>query len=309
MGNARTFLLNWALARRLGWRIVFRIEDLDGPRIKPGAADEIASTLRWLGIDWDEGPFIQSQDLTPYRAALESLAHRGLAFPSALTRQQIEAAASAPQAGSHEVCCPATLRPAWFTRGQAVTAIPDAVGWRFATPESPEGEVRFHDQLAGPQVHTPVSTIGDFIIWTKAGTPAYQLAVVVDDARQGVTDIVRGDDLLDSAARQVLLYRALGLGPEPRFWHVPLVLGSDGRRLAKRHGDTRVETYRALGVPAEAVIGLMGYWTLGPEAERQGRRPMSAAEFAARLDPTTIPRTARIFGPEDDQWLRSQART
>jgi len=308
LGNARTFLVTWAIARKLNWRIVLRIEDLDGPRIKPGAGTAAIETLRWLGLDWDMGPYTQSDNLVPYAQALSLLQDRGLAFPSDLTRQQLEAALSAPQEGSHEARFPDSLRPAWFTPGRPVPSHPrgDATNWRFATPS---GTVDFDDRLAGPQRHAPAESIGDFIIWTKSGTPAYQLAVVVDDARQGVTDVIRGDDLLDSAARQLLLYRALGLAPEPRYWHLPLVLGPDGRRLAKRHGDSRIVTYRALGVPPEAIIGLLAHWTLPPGHRPDRPEPTSARAFMDALDPTTIPRTPCTLTPEDDRWLRAQART
>ena len=294
LGNARTFLVNWALARRNGWRIVLRIEDLDGPRNKPGAIERTIDTLRWLGIDWDEGPAVQSHDLEPYRAAMRGLAGRALAYPSELTRSEVEAAASAPQEGVHETVFPSSLRPALAPRDFDR----QDTNWRFVVGLGP---VVFDDHFAGPQRQEPSRTIGDFVIWTKRGQPSYQLAVVVDDHRQGVTQIVRGDDLLDSAGRQLLLYRALGLGPEPAYTHLPLVRGSDGKRLAKRHGDTRLETYRALGVQPDRVIGLIGAWCgMRPE-------PMSAAAFMARLDLSTIPREAVVFTVENDAWLRRRS--
>lgn len=300
LGNARTFLVNWALARRLGWRIVLRIEDLDGPRIKADAAAGIMDTLGWLGIDWDEGPLVQSADLGPYRAAMATLAGGGWAYACELTRQQIELAASAPQDGAHDVRFPAELRPAGFRPGEPNPSLAAAwasggeggANWRLATPE---GAVEFTDEFAGPQRIDPSVSVGDFVIWTKRAAPAYQLAVVVDDARQGVTDVVRGDDLLDSAARQILLYRALGLQERtPRYWHLPLVIGPDGKRLAKRHGDSRVETYRRAGVAPEAVIGLIGGWC-------GIRRPMPFAHIftgRAALSPKTqLPIWATFAGP------------
>src|SRR5690606_23449738 len=132
---------------------------------------------------------------------------------------------------------------------------------------------------------------GDFVIWTKRAQPAYQLAVVVDDHRQGVTDAIRGDDLLDSAARQLLRYRALGYAPAPAQMHLPLVVGDDGRRLAKRHGDTRVEHYRALGVPAERVVGLIARWS----GVQEDRAPMSADEFVGAFNIERLPRAAAVF--------------
>lgn len=299
LGNARTFLVNWAIARRNGWSILLRIEDLDGPRVKPGAIESCIETLRWLGIEWDEGPLIQSRDLDRHVAAMRSLASRGLAYPCELTRSQIEEAASAPHAGGSEVCFPAALRPE--DRGPR-EFLDTGANWRFATPDV---AVEFVDGFAGPQRLVPAATIGDFVVWTRRGQPAYQMAVVVDDHHQRVTRVVRGDDLLDSAARQLLLYRALGYTPEPAYTHLPLVVGSDGRRLAKRHGDTRLDTYRAAGVPAERVIGLLALWC-GVIPERAG---LSGAEFCSALDPSTIPPHPVVFTEEDDQWLRDGSRS
>lgn len=299
LGNARTFLITWALARQRGWRIVMRIEDLDGPRVKPGAADAALDTLAWLGIDWDEGPIIQSHDLEPHASAMSQLAALGLAYPSALTRSQIDAAASAPHAGdaAREGRVGSELRPSLGPR-----AFDDRLtNWRFVTPDR---EVAFDDEAAGPQRHRPFDTVGDFVVWTARAQPAYQLACVVDDARQGVTDVVRGEDLLDSAARQVLLIDALGLGPAPAYTHLPLVVGADGRRLAKRHGDTRVSRYREAGAPPERLIGLLARWS-GVETDR--RRGLSAAEFASGFNLARLARSPIVFGAEDDAWLLSRS--
>lgn len=310
LGNARTFLVTWALARQRGWRIVLRIEDLDGPRVKPEAIASIVETLRWLGIDWDVGPLIQSHDLEPCRAAMRTLAARGCAYRCDLTRSEIEAAASAPHTRAPgpadtaadpqtpvETVFPAHLRPP--SAGAAASFGAEESNWRFVVPE---GAVAFNDEFAGRQERSPSRSIGDFVLWTKRAMPAYQLAVVVDDHRQGVTHIVRGDDLLDSAARQLLVYRALGLSPEPVYCHLPLVVGPDGRRLAKRHGDTRVDTYRAAGVPPERVIGLVAHWCgLTPSP-----RPCSAADLVSMLRLAAMPRQPIGFMPEHDAWLRDQ---
>lgn len=308
LGNARTFLVNWALARRQGWRIVLRIEDLDGPRVKPEAIEACVRTLGWLGIDWDIGPLIQSEDLGPCEQAMGALASRGLVYPCELTRSEIDAAASAPHDGEGrdrapgpsggpeggENRFPPGLRPADL--GPRPFDDP-TTNWRFLTPPGP---VAFDDACAGPQRQDPARDVGDFVVWTRRGQPAYQLAVVVDDHRQGVTQVVRGDDLLGSAARQLLLMRALGLGPEPAYTHLPLVVGGDGRRLAKRHGDTRLATYQQTGVAAERVIGLLGWWC-GVAAERV---PMSAAEFCGGFDLASMARDRVTFTEEDDGWLR-----
>lgn len=290
-------MVNWAMARQLGWRIVLRIEDLDTPRVKAGAIEETVDILRWLGMDWDEGPTVQSDDLGPYRKAMGQLARAGLAYPCELTRGEIKAAMSAPHRGEGESVFPAELRPkvgpTEFDR--------EDVNWRFVVEQGGAGEIAFTDGLRGEQRVDVASGVGDFVVWTKRGQPAYQLAVVVDDARAGVDRVVRGDDLVASTGRQLLLYRALGLGPEPAYWHVPLVLGEDGRRLAKRHGDTRVSSYRAAGAPAERVVGLMADWC-GVAGERA---PMRATEFRDRFEVGRLPGRDMVCTEADDLWLRS----
>ena len=146
--------------------------------------------------------------------------------------------------------------------------------------------------------------MGDFPVWTKRGVPSYQLAVVVDDARQGVTHVVRGDDLLDSTGRQIMLGRALGLEPIASYTHLPLVLGADGRRLAKRHGDTRLLRYREEGVASERIIGLLAYWSGVTET----RSPMALSEFIDRFDLARMDRDPAIFTEEDESWLTQRAR-
>lgn len=285
-----------------------RIEDLDGPRVKAGASDAALDTLSWLGMDWDEGPYVQSSDLSPYEDAMRSLASRGLVYPCELSRTEIEAAASAPQdagvpdsntaeaAPGGEARFPPELRPPGFDSARSFEDA--ATNWRFVVPDE---SVAFEDEFAGPQVRLPWDSIGDFTVWTKRAQPSYQLAVVVDDIRHGVTHVVRGDDLLDSAARQTLLYRALGHATPPAWCHLPLVVGTDGRRLAKRHGDTRVSMYRELGVPPERVIGLMAHWCGVPGTLAE----MDAAEFVERFNLATMPRERIVFTSEHDRWLRS----
>ncbi|MEI7656916.1 MAG: glutamate--tRNA ligase family protein [Phycisphaerae bacterium] len=302
LGNARTFLATWAMARSKGWRIVLRVEDLDTPRVKPGVLDLTIDLLAWLGIDWDQGPFIQSADRDTHEEAMRRLVACGRAYPCAMSRAEIEAAASAPQEGSGEIRFPASLRPARRPRDFD----DGSPSWRFVVDD--DAVVRFDDEFAGPQAIRPAESIGDFVVWTrrdpaKPGQAAYQLAVVVDDARQGVTHVVRGDDLIDSAARQLLIMRALGLAREPAYCHLPLVRGEDGRRLAKRHGDTRLDAYRAAGVTAERVIGLVGAWCgIVPSP-----RPMDAREFLSGFELNRIPGQPIIFTASDDRWLRARS--
>lgn len=296
LGNARTFMINWAIARQDGWGVVLRIEDLDTPRVKEGAAREAIDDLAWLGMDWDEGPCHQLDDLSPYREALELLDDKGLTYPCVCTRSEITAAQSAPHGDEHELRYPGTCRPtsrppADATGDDRPTAIRVVV---------PDEAIVYEDVFAGPQSFNVQQQVGDFIVASKAGLPAYQLAVVVDDARQGITDIVRGDDLLGSAARQALLYRLLDLGEPPRYCHLPLVLGEDGRRLAKRHGDTRIAMYRDAGVSPRRLIGLLGYWC-GIITERA---EMTAETFRDRLTLGGLPNEPITMTAEDDAWLR-----
>lgn len=295
LGNARTFLVNWALARSGGWRLLMRVEDLDGPRVKQDAAMEAIEILEWLGVDFDDAPSFQSHDIEPYRAAMISLASRQLTYGCDLTRTQIEAAASAPHADGHELRYPPELRP---TDDRRYRFDLETTNYRLIVPP---GRIEIADEVIGATTHDPAAEVGDFVIWTKRGTPAYQLAVVVDDGRQSVTDVVRGEDLLPSAARQLLLYRALELTP-PRWWHLPLVIGADGRRLAKRHGDTRLSSYRRAGVRPERIIGLLGSWC-GVVASPQ---EMTADDFRAGFRVDRLDRRSVTFTPEHHRWLLGQ---
>ncbi len=295
LGNMRTFLINWAAARRAGWRIVLRLEDLDGPRVKAEASQQAIDVLQWLGMNWDGEAIYQSHDLTPYENALQTLTQKGLTYPSPATRGEILAAASAPHVDDHEQRYPGLYRPA---PGKILPPFPDDADTAIRVIV-PDGEIEFVDELLGPQAVNVQQQVGDFIVQTKARLPSYQLAVVVDDARQGVTDIVRGDDLLRSTARQTLLQQALGLGSPPRYFHVPLVYGDDGHRLAKRHGDTRAAMYRDQGVPPERLVGLIAWWA----GLIESRQPLSAAEFLAAFDWVKLPADPITFTPEDHRWL------
>lgn len=300
LGNARTFLVNWALARQRGWRVALRIDDLDGPRIKRGAADEAIAILRWLGLDWDDGPTFQSAETAGYRAALERLVVSAQAYPCRCTRSQILAASlAAPHAGDHELRYPGTCRTPPGTVHDASLLDDPALAWRLRTPDEP---IAFTDAFAGQQSNNPQTEVGDFLVATKGGQASYQLAVVVDDNREGVDHVVRGDDLLASTARQRLLYRLLDLGPPPRYTHLPIVVGEDGRRLAKRHGDTRLSAYRDRGVAPERVIGLLAEWCgLGK------RREIAAAEFAEHFELGAMSRERVVFRGADDRWLTKAA--
>lgn len=249
LGNARTFLLAWLSVRSRGGTLLLRIEDIDGPRVKPATVAQAIEDLRWLGLDWDGESVLQSDRLAHYAAAARRLCERGLAYPCTCTRREVEEAASAPhESGDDGPVYPGTCRGRYRDLEAAKAATGRDAALRFRVDVD---TVPFVDRFVGPQ---PGRVAGDFVIQKRDGGPAYQLAVVVDDAAQGVTEVLRADDLLPSTPRQLLLYRALGLTP-PTFVHVPLVVGGDGRRLAKRHGDTSLRHLRERGVQAEAVVG------------------------------------------------------
>jgi glutamyl-tRNA synthetase len=296
LGNARTFLVNWAMARQQGWDVVLRIEDLDGPRVKREASAEAIDILQWLGLDWDQGPLYQRRDLTPYEAALQQLVEQGDVYLCRCTRREIEAASlSAPHGDEHELRYPGTCRPEGPAPFAREPPSAQNAAWRLRVPEK---MTSFIDNFAGRHEHNIQAASGDFLVATKEGLPSYQLAVVVDDARQQVDRIVRGDDLLASTHRQLLLQQRLALAPMPEYWHLPLVVGADCRRLAKRHGDSRISHYRSRGAPPERLIGLLAEWSgLGP------RREMSLGEFLDRFDINLLPKTPIVFTPTDDVWL------
>ena len=296
LGNARTFLINWAMARQNNWQIVLRIDDLDGPRIKPGADQQAVEVLSWLGMDWDEGPYYQTASIDRYETQLQRLLASDQIYPCECTRTEIQAASqSAPQEGTHEIRYPGTCR----TQSMATNRngiVNSGHGWRIKTNDQ---AVFFVDHLAGPQNCYPHQEVGDFLVVTKQRTPSYQFSVVVDDHVQGVTDVVRGDDLLTSTARQLLVYRALEFEPLPTYWHLPIVVGPDGRRLAKRHGNSRIAHYQKDGIRAERIVGLVAYWSgLGV------RREMSADEFATWFDLQRFSPEKVVFSAADEAWPR-----
>lgn len=296
LGNARTFVVNCLLARQRGWRVLMRVEDLDGPRVKAGSAEHLLEELAWLGLSWDGPAVYQSQRSAVYAKALAQLASAGAAYPCTCTRKDVELAASAPHAeDAAAVPYPNTCRGRYLSAA-AAAAEGKAVCWRLCT----NGEsIAVDDQFAGRREFELARLGGDFVIFKSDGLAAYQLAVVIDDAAAGVDAIVRGDDLLDSAARQIYLRRLLGLSETVKYWHLPLVVGPDGRRLAKRHGDTRLSHYRQLGATPERILGLIGYWSgILPRRQEAGMDDLSAGFDLARL-----PREKIVFSKEDDRFL------
>ncbi len=247
-GHALTFWRAQERARARNGTLLLRIEDLDRARCRPEFDRAIFEDLSWFGLEWQEEPLRQSERREVYLAAWQQLRARGLIYPCACSRRDVLSAAGAPHAEEEEPVYPGTCRPPSRTIPEATE--PAGVNWRFRMPA---GEaLQFADQSAGPQQATAGVEFGDFVVWRKDDVPAYQLAVVVDDAATGITEVVRGADLLRSTFRQLLLYRALEL-PVPEFCHLPLVTDSLGKRLAKRDHARSLRTMRANGMSPEEI--------------------------------------------------------
>ncbi|MCM2373759.1 tRNA glutamyl-Q(34) synthetase GluQRS [Aporhodopirellula aestuarii] len=262
LGNARTFLLAYWSARSQNAQLILRIEDIDSPRVKPWATVQAIEDLAWLGIEHDGEPIIQTQRTELYQNLLDRLIADDRVYPCTCSRKDIETASSAPHeqsitrpnqlAAARTVVAENTLYPGTCSGWHPGDAFPTAgsycLRWRVD-----KTWMQFDDLVAGQVCCKPDESIGDFPVTRKEGVAAYQLAVVVDDIDAGVTEVVRGDDLLVSTFRQMQIYDYLGI-THPTYAHVPLVVGEDGRRLAKRHGDTRLSQYREQGVAPESIV-------------------------------------------------------
>ncbi len=299
LGNIRTFLINWTLARKNKWQIVLRIEDLDSPRVKQGASDQAIKDLTWLGLDWDRGPYHQLSDINSYNHPLDALREKKIIYPCPCSRKEIQLLQSAPQAGSHELRYPGTCKDKHTP--STIDLSDPKYAWRIRVPATP---ITITDQFAHTKTFDIAKDIGDFILKSKNAMPTYQIAVVIDDIKHHITDIVRGDDLYHSAARQSIVYNALqsvGLASahRPNYWHLPLVLGPDRRRLAKRHGDSRLSMYRSAGVNVKFILGLMAYWCqFIPQ-----KKPIDLKTWYQKFDLNKISKKPIIMQEEDHQWL------
>lgn len=305
VGNARTFLVAWLAARTQGGSLVFRMEDLDHPKVKRGAAREAMGDLKWLGLDWDEGPdrggahepYVQSERIAWYRRGLEQLLAAGLAYPCVCSRRDVEEAQGAPHEWGAGLRYPGTCRGRFSGWEEAVSVLPSGrlPAWRFSVRP---GEVRFVDGFHGEQRTDVARDVGDFAIARHRHGAGYMLAVVLDDDAMAINEVVRGDDLLSATSCQQLIYEALDLSP-PAYFHVPLVVGPDGRRLAKRHGDTRIKTLREAGIPAERVLGMLAAWSgwVKPGVD------VTVQDLLALYRPRSIPTDPVVFGAEAWQSL------
>lgn len=293
LGNARSFLLAWLSIRSQGGRLLLRMEDIDSPRVKPWTVQETIDTLRWLGIDWDAGPenggttdsipLTQSLRLERYAEIIHELVDSGVIYRCYCTRREIDLAASAPheQSGILE----GTRYPG-TCRELQLPGTRERYAWRWRLSDE---EVSWRDNFCGEQRANPFRQLGDFVAARQDSIPAYQLAVVTDDNDMNVTEVVRGDDLLFSTYRQLAILEHFSWTP-PTYYHVPLMVGHDGRRLAKRHGDTRIAALKDLGISPCAVVGYLA-WSCGLVPEPM---PITAADLVGSFcwdleaQPTTV---------------------
>ena len=283
LGNLRTALLAWLFARSAGSRFLMRVEDLDIQRVRPGCEEEQLADLRAIGVDWD-GPVVrQSERLALYDEAIARLDAEGRLYSCFCTRAEIREAVSAPHGP------PGTYPGTCRELTAAGRAEREASGRRPAlrVRASDEERVEFEDRVLGRSA----GAVDDFVVRRGDGAPAYNLAVVVDDAALGIEEVVRGADLLDSTPRQLRLARLLGLSA-PSHAHVPLVLGADGARLAKRHGSVTLADRRALGESDADVVA----WLASSAGLAEPGEFVSAAELVGRFDPARIGREPTTFG-------------
>ncbi len=290
VGGARTALFNWLLARKQGGTFILRIEDTDVERSTRESVDAILQGMEWLGLDWDEGPFYQSDSFPLYREYVQRLLAEGKAYRCYCSAAELEA--------RRELAMREGRKPKYDGTCRDRSDHPDAPSVvRFRTPQG--GEVAFNDLIKG-RIAFPAEELDDLIIQRTDGTPTYNFCVVIDDATMKITTVIRGDDHVNNTPRQIQLYQALGF-PVPEFAHVPMILGSDKARLSKRHGATSVMAYRDMGFLPEALINYLVRlgWSHGDD------EIFSREEMIQRFDIGSVGRSAGVFNPDKLLWLNA----
>ncbi|MQA91238.1 MAG: glutamate--tRNA ligase [Gemmatimonas sp.] len=299
VGGARTALFNWLYARQMGGVFVLRIEDTDRARSSDEMSQAILDGMEWLGLDWDEGPYHQADGIDQHRVEVQKLLDSGHGYrcfcpPDVLQEKRERMEKEGGSGYRYDRTC-LDVDGAEAER-RAMSGEPHTVRFRV-----PDGETAWAD-LVHDEVCFSNEDIDDFIVLRTDGTPVYMLAVVSDDAEMGISHVLRGDDHLSNTPKQLLLYRALGL-PEPRFGHLPMILGPDGRRLSKRHGATAVSEYRDAGILPQALdnfLALLG-WNPGDDQEI-----MLEHELIARFSLERIGKKSAVFDPEKLDWMNGQ---
>lgn len=299
VGGARTALYNWLFARHHGGVFILRIEDTDVDRSKPELVTAILRSLEWLGLNWDEGPFYQSERLTPYHALAAELERRGQAYPCFCTGEELQAKRAKAEADRRPWKYDGACRNLPDSKRQRRRAAGHPYAIRFRVPDS--GETSFDDEVFG---HLEVENrdLEDFVLLRSDGNPTYHLGVVADDLDMRVTHVVRGADHLSNTPKQVLMYQALG-APAPRFAHLPLILGPDRQRLSKRHGATSVEAYRELGVLPEALVNFLALLGWTPPG---GKEIVPLDNLVKTFALAAVSKSNAVFDPEKLAWMNSE---
>jgi len=298
IGGARTALYSWAYARRHGGAFVLRIEDTDLERSTDASTNAILESMRWLGLDWDEGPFFQMKRLARYKEVADRLIAAGHAYPCWATKGELDAMREAQRARGEKPRYDARWRPERAKSAGLAAPNDRAPVIRFRTPE--EGEVGWNDLVKG-LITFPNAELDDLVILRADGVPTYNFGVVVDDLDMKITHVIRGDDHVNNTPRQIHIFRALGKAL-PQFGHVPMILGADGERLSKRHGAVSVTQYRDEGFLPEALgnyLARLG-WSHGDD------ELFSMRQFVEWFDLEHVSRSAAQFNPEKLAWLNQQ---
>src|SRR5204862_6083531 len=302
IGGARTALFSWAYARRHAGKFILRVEDTDLERSTAESVDAILESMRWLGIDWDEGPFFQMQRLARYREVGEQLIAAGHAYRCWATKEELDLLRAEQRARGEKPRYDGRWRP---ERAKARGLVPPAGRppvIRFRTPE--DGTVGWQDLVKGP-IEFPNAELDDLVILRADGVPTYNYGVVVDDLDMKITHVIRGDDHVNNTPPQIHIWRALGVNvphERPQFAHVPMILGADGERLSKRHGAVSVMQYRDEGYLPEALLNYLARlgWSHGDD------ELFSTRQFVEWFDLVHVSRSPAQFNPEKLAWLNQQ---
>jgi glutamyl-tRNA synthetase len=300
VGNVRTALYNWLYARHTGGTFVLRIEDTDITRSSQESIDRIQQTLHWLGLEWDEGPVLQSHRFDAYLAAAQKLLEDGHAYECFCTEDEVRArneqAMREGRPPGYDGRCRALTPEERASR--AAEGRPRSI--RFRTPD--EGRSTFHDLIRG-DVSVEWSTVSDFVIVRSNGSPVFFLANAVDDLEMRITHVLRGEDLLDSTHRVLALRRALGHDDQPEYAHLPLILGPGGGKLSKRHGAVTMEEYRAAGYLASGLLNYLALLGWGPE---DGREVLTMPELVAEFSVERVNASSATFDPKKLEWMNGE---
>jgi glutamyl-tRNA synthetase len=300
IGNARTALFNWLYARHTGGTFILRIEDTDVVRSTTEAIEQIQVVLRWLGLDWDEGPILQSTRFDRYLEAAARLLEQGDAYECFCTEDEIKARNEAARTEGRTPGYDGRCRDLTAAEREAFVAEGRAASIRFRTPG--DGRSEFVDVVRG-DVSVAWSTVSDFVIVRSNGTPVFFLANAVDDMEMAISHVLRGEDLIDSTHRVLALRHALGANDQPEYAHLPLIMGPGGGKLSKRHGAVSVEEYRDAGYLPAAVVNYLALLGWAPPDERD---VLSLDELVAAFDLSRVHQAAATFDPQKLEWLNGE---